>query len=232
MGEDRHDRTRLLFPNGAVERLQTATVLIVGLGGVGSWAVEALARAGVGHLILIDFDSITPSNLNRQLYALESTVGQAKCDVALSRVQDINPAIEVTCLREHLMPGDAAFLLDRCGRLDYIVDAIDSIEAKIDLITTATERGIPIISSMGTGNRLDPSSLRVVDLSETHNDPFARCIRQRLRKRSIEHLKVIFSEQLPVKPQNDSSGVIGSTPIVPPIAGFLIAWQVIQDLGF
>ncbi|NLA71085.1 MAG: tRNA threonylcarbamoyladenosine dehydratase, partial [Clostridiaceae bacterium] len=169
--EDRHDRTRSLLPDGAMERLETASVLIAGLGGVGSWAVEALARAGVGHLILIDFDVITPSNLNRQLYALESTIGQPKCDVAAARVKDINPNIAVTSLRECFEPGNAALLLDRCGHIDYIVDAIDLMQAKIDLITTAVERGIPIISSMATGNRLDPSRLRVADLQETCNDP-------------------------------------------------------------
>ena len=230
--EDRHDRTRSLLPDGAMERLETASVLIAGLGGVGSWAVEALARAGVGHLILIDFDVVTPSNLNRQLYALESTIGQPKCHVAAARVKDINPNIAVTSLRECFEPGNAALLLDRCGHIDYIVDAIDLMQAKIDLITTAVERGIPIISSMATGNRLDPSRLRVADLQETCNDPFARCLRQRLRKRSIERLKVVFSDEFPVTPRGTPSGVVASTPVVPPIAGFLIAWEVIRDLVF
>jgi len=229
MGEDRHDRTRLLWPDAAIEILGSKTVLVAGLGGVGSWAVEALARAGIGRLILVDSDVISPSNLNRQLYALESTIGQPKCHVAASRLKDINDSIQVICFRERLEPGGAGSLLDRCPPVDYIVDAIDSIAAKVDLIATAHRRGIPVISAMGTGNRRDPSRLHVTDLAGTQGDPLARRVRQGLKKYGIEKVKVIFSKETPVK-LDGTSQAVGSTPTVPPVAGLLIASEVIGDL--
>ncbi len=229
MGEDRYDRTRLLWPDTVIETLGSKTVLIAGLGGVGSWAVEALARAGIGRLILVDSDVISPSNLNRQLYALESTVGQAKCDVAASRLKDINASIQVICFKERLEPGRTGSLLDRCPPVDYIVDAIDSIGAKVDLIATAHRRGVPVISAMGTGNRRDPSRLCVTDLADTKGDPLARRVRQGLKKHAIEKVKVVFSEETPAK-VDGAAHAVGSTPTVPPVAGFLIASEVIGDL--
>lgn len=230
MKEDRHDRTRLLWPDTVIEALASMTVLIAGLGGVGSWAVEALARAGIGRLILVDHDVISPSNLNRQLLALESTVGQAKCDLAARRVRDINSEIEVICFQERLEPGGIPRLLDRCPPLDYLVDAIDSLAAKIDLIAAACRKGIPVISSMGTGNRQDPTRLRIGSLAATQGDPLARRVRQGLKKHGIRDVKVVFSEEIPVKTAG-ALHAIGSTPTVPPVAGFLIASEVIGDLA-
>ncbi|HPX93380.1 MAG TPA: tRNA threonylcarbamoyladenosine dehydratase [Bacillota bacterium] len=229
MDFDRHERTRLLWPQSAIEALAGKTVLVAGLGGVGSWTVEALARAGTGRLILVDPDVISPSNLNRQLYALESTVGQAKCDLAARRVRDINRAIDVLCFRERLFPGAARGLRDRCPVVDYIVDAIDSVSAKVDLIASACHGGIPLISSMGTGNRRDPSRLRLAELSGIQGDPLARRVRQGLRKHGIEKVKVLCSEEPPVKMDGEPRQV-GSVPTVAPVAGFLIASEVIADL--
>lgn len=198
------------------------------MGGVGSWAVEALSRSGIGTLILLDYDRITASNMNRQLFALESTLGRFKCEVAKERIHDIDPEIRVITLNERLDKGEADRLFDKLGSIDYVVDAIDHLDGKIDLLISATRRHIPVISSMGMGYRRDPSQLSIACLSKTHTDPFARIIRQRLRKESVEQLKVVFSKETPTVPQN--AGAIGSTPVVPPVAGFLLASEVIRDL--
>ncbi len=228
--ESRHDRTRALLPDGAIETLAEKSVLIAGLGGVGSWAAEALARAGVGRLILIDGDVIVPSNLNRQLFALESTVGQSKCLVARRRLLDINSQLIVETMDERLVSGKIEEVLQRFLPIDYVVDAIDSLSAKIDLIAASSALGIPVIACMGTGNRLDPTRLRIADLSETHTDPLARNVRRALRKRHVERVKVVFSEEPPVAPRAVEKGTIGSGPFVPPVAGFLLASEVIRDL--
>ncbi|MDD2572597.1 MAG: tRNA threonylcarbamoyladenosine dehydratase [Eubacteriales bacterium] len=217
-----------MYPERALERLRQSTVLIAGLGGVGSWAVEALSRSGIGTLILLDYDRISASNMNRQLFALESTLGRFKCEVAKERIHDIDPEIRVITLNERLDKGEADRLFDKLGSIDYVVDAIDHLDGKIDLLISATRRHIPVISSMGMGNRRDPSQLSIACLSKTHTDPFARIIRQRLRKESVEQLKVVFSKETPTVPQN--AGAIGSTPVVPPVAGFLLASEVIRDL--
>ena len=190
--------------------------------------MEALSRSGVGTLILLDYDRITASNINRQLFALESTLGRFKCEVAEERIHDIDPEIRVITLNERLDKGEADRLFDKLGSIDYVVDAIDHLDGKIDLLLEATRRHIPVISSMGMGNRRDPSQLSIACLSKTHTDPFARIIRQRLRKESVEQLKVVFSKETPTVPQN--AGAIGSTPVVPPVAGFLLASEVIRDL--
>lgn len=229
MSEDRHQRTRLLWPDRAIEELGNKTVLVAGLGGVGSWAVEALARAGIGRLILVDDDRLTPSNLNRQLYALGSTMGQSKCDAATNRVLDIDPAIDLICFKERLEAGRVGDLLDRCPAIDYLIDAIDSLAAKADLIATALDRDIPVISSMGTGNRLDPLRLCVTDLAGTKGDPLARRVRHLLRGYPLDKVKVVCSQEAPVKPGGEVRAV-GSTPFVPPVAGFFIASEVIGDL--
>jgi len=229
MGENRHDRSRLILPAGALKKLEKSSVLVAGLGGVGSWAAEALARAGVGRLVLVDFDRITPSNLNRQLYALESTLGEAKCDVARSRLLQVHSGIRVDCYIERLEAGSTGDFLDRAAPLDYLLDAIDDISAKADLIVAAKKRGIPVISSMGTGNRLDPSCLFITDLYQTQGDPLARILRQRLRKLNVDELKVVCSSETPIR-HDGGPGMIGSSPFVPPSAGFLLASQVIRDL--
>ncbi len=177
---------------------------------------------------MLDYDRITVSNINRQLFALESTLGRFKCEVAEERIHDIDPDIRVITLNERLDKGEADRLFDKLGSIDYVVDAIDHLDGKIDLLLEATRRHIPVISSMGMGNRRDPSQLSIACLSKTHTDPFARIIRQRLRKESVEQLKVVFSKETPTVPQN--AGAIGSTPVVPPVAGFLLASEVIRDL--
>lgn len=228
--ESHHDRTRALLPNNAIEVLSEKSVLVAGLGGVGSWAAEALARAGVGRLILIDGDVISPSNLNRQLFALESTKGQSKCQVARCRLLDINSHLIVETMEEHLVAGEIDDVLQHFAPIDYIIDAIDTLGAKIDLIATSLAQGTPLIASMGTGNRLDPTRLKIADLSETHTDPLARIVRRALRKRHVEHVKVVFSDEPPTTPLGVDKGTIGSAPFVPPVAGFLLASEVIRDL--
>ncbi len=230
VAESRHDRTRALLPDGAIEKLSEKSVMVAGLGGVGSWAAEALVRAGVGRLILVDCDVTTPSNLNRQLFALESTMGQSKCEIARRRFLDINSQLKIETHEEVLVAGKIDDVLDRFAPIDYIVDAIDSLGAKIDLIATSIERGIPIIASMGTGNRLDPSRLKISDISKTHTDPLARIVRRELRKRHHDHVKVVFSDEPPITPYGVEKGTIGSVPFVPPVAGFLLASEVIRDL--
>lgn len=230
MREDRHDRTRSLLPQGAMEKLAASRVLVAGLGGVGSWAVEALARSGIGQLVLVDYDQVSPSNLNRQLYALESTLGQAKCLLAQDRIRDINPAIRVQSFHKRLEAGQLADFLTRHGPFDYIVDAIDSLDAKADLLAQAVNLAIPVISSMGMGNRLDPAALCISDLSKTHTDPLAKRLRQALRAYDLEKIKVVFSKEKPSRPRAEK-GMIGSLPYLPPVAGFLMASQVVRDLS-
>ncbi|MFA5586733.1 MAG: tRNA threonylcarbamoyladenosine dehydratase [Saccharofermentanales bacterium] len=227
MPEDRFDRTLLLWPPEKLEILRNKTVLVAGLGGVGSWAAEALARAGVGRLILVDCDVIAPSNLNRQLLALQSTLGQAKSQTARQRILDIDPAIEVIGLQERIERGQIDALLDRAAPVDYLLDAIDCLDAKVALIAGSLARDIPVLSAMGTGNRLDPTRLCLTDLSETSGDPMARRVRQLLKKEGIQSLKVVWSSEPPVR---HGSRTVGSIPFVPPVAGFLMAWEAVRDL--
>ena len=192
-------RTRMILGADAVERLRCSHVIVFGLGGVGSYAAEALARAGVGELTLVDQDTLSVSNINRQLYALHSTVGMYKADVAAARCLDINPALRVHPV---CATYDAAHREDFfTARYDYIVDAIDLVSCKLDLVEQARERGIPIISAMGTGNKLDPTLLTVTDLARTSGCPLARVMRRELRRRGIEHLQVVYSPEPPAEPE-------------------------------
>lgn len=241
-------RTELLIGAAGVDRLQNAKVAIYGVGGVGSYAVEALARAGIGHLIMVDFDEICLTNINRQLGALHSTVGRIKVDVLQERVLDINPKAQVTIYREFITKENVESLIpDDCN---YIVDAVDNITAKLSLVERAFARGIPIIAAMGAGNRLDPTQLKIGDISETSIDPLARVMRRELKKRGIaKGLKVVYSSEAPLKPlptgmdcktncicpSGDAHcslkrSIPGSISVVPPVAGMLLAAQVIQDL--
>jgi tRNA A37 threonylcarbamoyladenosine dehydratase len=227
-------RTAMLLGPEAVERLSRCHVAVFGLGGVGSFAVEALARAGVGSLTLVDQDVISPSNINRQLFALHSTVGRPKAEVAAERCRDINPAILVRPVRATY---DAAhrddFFREPC---DYIVDAIDLVSCKLDLIQQAKARDIPILSALGTGNKLDPSALQIADISRTFGCPLARVMRKELRARGIFHLKVVFSPeeaqptlQLEAPPPGRRS-VPASVSWVPSVAGLMMAGAVVRDL--
>lgn len=230
---DAFSRERMLLGEAAVQRLRESHVIVFGLGGVGSFAVEALARAGVGELTLVDHDTISITNLNRQLYALHSTLGRRKVEVACERVRDINPDCRVHMIQEFYLPEHAQQFWG--VRYSYIVDAIDTVSAKIDLACRAQEMGIPIIASMGTGNKLDPSRFEVADLYETQVCPLCRVMRRELKKRSVKALRVVYSREEPLKPapcgeEMEKRAVPGSISFVPPAAGLLLAGEVIRAL--
>jgi len=233
---DQFSRTALLLGGEAVDRLKKSRVAVFGIGGVGAAAVEALARSGVGALVLVDDDEVVPTNLNRQLIALHSTLGQPKVEAAKARVLDINPNCTVQAHKTFYLPGEGQGLMDGC---DYVIDAIDTVTAKIALIQEALEKGIPIVSSMGTGNKLDPSQLRISDLENTSVCPLCRVMRRELKKRGIEHLKVVFSKEEPkargVFDPAEGDLKNGRQPpasyaVVPPVAGMMLAGEVIRDL--
>ena len=234
MNKEQFLRTEMLLGEAAMDRLASSHVAVFGLGGVGSWCAEALARAGVGALTLVDNDQVGLTNINRQIQALHSTVGLDKTEALARRVRDINPDCRLRLISEKYEADSRERFFD--VRYDYIVDAIDLVSCKLDLIETALGRGIPIISSMGTGNKLDPSQFRVADLSKTEGCALARILRKELKKRGIVHHKVVFSPELPVKPAQMEEPPPGrrtvpaSAPWVPPVAGFLLAGAVIQDL--
>ena len=230
---EQDSRTRLLLGDAAVERLRGCRVAVFGLGGVGSYAVEALARAGVGALDLIDSDVVAESNLNRQLIATRSTLGLPKVEAAAARVRDIDPTIRVTPRRCFYLPETAGDFDFR--DYDYIVDAIDTVTGKLRLVEDARAAGTPIICAMGTGNKLDPSRLRAADISQTRICPLARVMRKELRKRGIEHLRVVYSEEEPREggaPETDNGRrcTPGSAAFVPGAAGLLLAAEVVKDL--
>ncbi|MGM9647823.1 MAG: ThiF family adenylyltransferase [Eubacteriales bacterium] len=226
-------RTALLFGEEAIESLSHKTVALFGLGGVGGNAAEALVRAGIGKLILVDNDTVSASNRNRQLVALQSTVGMPKTRALASRLRDINPAVEIV-EHELLYLPETADLID-LSDCNYIVDCIDTISAKIELVLRAARQGIPMIASMGTGNKTDPTQLQVSDLSKTFTCPLARVMRRELKLRGISHMKVVWSAEPPVTPigaplSGQGKPIPASTPFVPPVAGILIARTVVCDL--
>lgn len=234
--EEQFLRTAMLLGSDGVQRLKAARVAIFGLGGVGGHALEALARAGVGRLDLIDNDTISLSNLNRQLLATHTTLGMAKVEAGKARVLDINPGCQVGTYPVFYGPDTAsAFAL---GDYDYIVDCIDTVTAKLCLIQQAKEASTPIISSMGTGNKLDGSGFRVEDLSKTAMCPLARVMRKELGKRGIRHLKVVYSREEALTPtgwEEEAAAlgkrqIPGSVSFVPGVAGLLLAGEVIKDL--
>lgn len=227
-------RTAMMLGETSIEQLQRSHVIIFGLGGVGSYVVEALARAGVGELTLVDQDTLSLSNINRQLFALHSTVGMAKAEAAAQRCRDINPDILV-----HPMVAtyDAAHREDFFhSHYDYIVDAIDLVSCKLDLIQQAQARHIPIISALGTGNKLNPQLLQITDISKTSGCPLARVMRRELRNLGIRHLKVVFSPEQPAPttqmetPPPGRRSVPASVPWVPACAGLMMGGAVVQDL--
>lgn len=231
----RFERTALLLGEDAIQALSRKRVAVFGLGGVGSWCCEALGRAGIGALALIDHDTVSESNINRQLVALQSTIGQKKADVMAARLRDINPDIEITEYPVFYMPENAG-QIDLSG-FDCIVDAIDTVTAKLHLIQTAKALGVPVISSMGTGNKLRPDLLTACDVSKTTTCPLARVMRRELRARGIEHLRVVYSTEPPRTPKNRTAAPApgqprpkdtpGSSPWVPSSAGLLIAAEVV-----
>ena len=235
---DAFSRTALLLGKDAMEKLNKATVAVFGLGGVGGYVVEALARSGVGGLVLVDHDTVSLTNINRQIFATHSSVGMGKAETARARVLDINPQIRVEAKQVFYSPdtqGEFDF-----SQYDYVVDAIDTVTGKLALVQAAQTAGTPIISSMGTGNKLDPTKFQVTDITKTSVCPLARIMRKECAKRGIKHLKVLFSTEDPI-PSDPSAleleempegrrALPGSVAFVPSVAGLIIAGEVIKDL--
>ena len=219
------DRTKLLLGEDKLNELKNKRVAVFGVGGVGGYAVEALARSGVGTLDLIDKDVVDETNINRQIIALQSTIGQPKVEVAKQRLLDINPDITVNTHQVFYLP-ETADQFD-FKDYDYVIDAIDTVTGKLQLIEDANEANVPIISSMGAGNKLDPTQFEVADISETSVCPLAKVMRKELRDRGIEHLKVVYSKEAPIKIEARSPG---SVAYVPSVVGLIIASEVIKDL--
>lgn len=238
-----YSRTELLIGAAAMERLKAATVMVFGVGGVGSHCIEALARSGIGTLILIDNDTVSLTNINRQSIAYHSTVGQMKTKVMAERILDIDSAITVRTYETFVLPENLACLLDQENnserKIDYIIDAIDTVSAKIALVEEAQRRKIRLISSMGTGNKLHPELFEITDLAKTSVCPLCRVMRRELKNRGITHLKVLYSREKPVDVSGRETGedtgkrrsVPGSISFVPPVAGLLIAGEVIRELA-
>lgn len=223
--EQPFSRTELLLGAEGVKRLRNASVAVFGIGGVGGYVVEALARSGVGRLHLIDHDTVSVSNLNRQIIATVSTIGRYKVDVARERVLDINPEAKVSVYRTFFVP-DKAEEFDFAG-YDYVVDAIDTVTGKLALIMEAKRAGTQVISSMGAGNKLDASAFEVADIYQTSVCPLAKVMRRELKKRGVRKLKVVYSREQPVS----SSRPPGSNAFVPAAAGLILAGEVVKDLS-
>jgi tRNA A37 threonylcarbamoyladenosine dehydratase len=215
-----------LLGKSGIENLRASRVAIFGIGGVGGYVAEALARAGVGVLDLIDHDTVSVSNLNRQIIALHSTIGRKKVEVMAERISDICPETVVNIRDTFYLPENAASF--DFSLYDYVVDAIDTVAGKISLVVRAKEANVPIICAMGAGNKLDPSAFRIADLSETSVCPLAKVMRTELRKRGILHTKVVYSREIPIVPLEQ--GVPGSVSFVPSAVGLLIASEVVKDL--
>lgn len=224
--DNRFSRTELLIGKEAIEKLNKSKVAVFGIGGVGSYVVEGLARAGVGSFILVDKDEVDITNINRQIIATTKTVGRPKVEVAKERILEINPEARVEIYQEFFLP-ETKGILDES--IDYIVDAVDTVTAKIELIVRANKLNIPIISSMGTGNKLDPSKFEVTDIYKTSVCPLAKVMRKELKIRDIKKLKVVYSKEEPIK--QEERGVPASISFVPSVAGLIIAGEVIKNLS-
>ncbi|MCR2028506.1 tRNA threonylcarbamoyladenosine dehydratase [Adlercreutzia muris] len=234
--EDIFARTRLLLGDEGLARLAASRVAVFGVGGVGGFAVEALARSGVGALDLVDSDTVDSTNLNRQIIATLPAVGRPKVEVAAERVASINPACTVRAHRCFFLP-ETTGIFDFAA-YDYVIDAVDTVSAKIALVEAARAAGIPIISSMGAGNKLDPTAFRVADIFETSVDPLARVMRRELRRRGIDGLKVVYSTESPRPPaatpeavKDGSRPAPGSVAFVPSVAGLILGGEVVRDLA-
>ena len=242
-------RTELLIGEDGINKLQNAKVAVFGVGGVGSFVVEGLVRAGVGHFVLVDDDKICLTNLNRQIIATRKTIGKYKVDVAKERILEINPNATVETYQEFYMPNSESNILTE--DLDYVVDCIDTVTAKIELVMNCKKLNIPIISAMGTGNKLDPSKFEITDIYKTSVCPLAKVMRKELRKRNIESLKVIYSKEEPIKIKQEANcscktncicppgtkrkcsirnQVPGSISFVPSVAGLMIAGEIVREI--
>ena len=230
---DQFSRTRMLLGSEGVEHLRKSRVAVFGVGGVGGYVAEALARSGVGALTLVDNDTVSLTNLNRQIIALHSTVGQLKAEVMAARIRDINPACEVEPLAMFYLPENADSI--DLGRFDYVVDAIDTVSAKLELAERCYRKGIPEIAALGAGNKLDPTKLLISDIGKTHTCPLARVMRLECRRRGIDRLKVAWSTEpamTPLETEEESArrSLPGSTAFVPSAMGLMIAAEVVRDL--
>ena len=224
-------RAELLLGGNALETLSRSRVAVFGVGGVGGYAVEALARCGIGALDVIDSDRVSRSNINRQILALQSTVGQLKTDVAAARIKDISPETVVRVYPVFFLPENADgfdFL-----QYDYVIDAVDTVAAKVEIAARAQKAGVPVISAMGAGNKLDPTRFRVADIYETKVCPLCRAMRGALKKRGINRLKVVYSEEAPIAVLSEDGGhpIPGSVSFVPSVMGLILAGEVIRDLA-
>ncbi|MBE7088944.1 MAG: tRNA threonylcarbamoyladenosine dehydratase [Clostridiales bacterium] len=229
--DERFSRTEVLLGNGAIEKLKNKCVAVFGVGGVGGYCVEALARSGIGKLVLIDSDTVHLSNLNRQIIALEKTVGKLKVEAFKERIMQINPNAQVEAIAEFFTPNNS-HLFD-FSKYDYVVDAVDTVTAKIELALKANESGVPIISSMGAGNKLDATKFEVADIYSTSVCPLARVMRRELKKRGVGALKVVYSKEEPVlsaAEYENGKAVPASCAFVPSVAGLIIAGEVVKDL--
>ena len=231
-------RMNMVLGEEAMERLHSSAVAVFGIGGVGSYIAEALARGGIGRILLIDNDTVSESNINRQLIALHSTIGRFKTEVMAERIQDINPHAVVETYPIFYNQETAEQI--NFSKLDYIADAIDTVTSKLLLIERAKAEGVPVISSMGTGNKLDPSRLEITDLAKTSVCPLARVMRRELKKRGIEHLEVLYSQEPPIAPKSPAEetkgslprrGTPGSVSFVPSVGGLMIAGKIIRTLA-
>lgn len=227
-------RSEMLIGCEAQKKLRDSRVIVFGLGGVGSYAAAALARAGVGHLALVDGDCVSPSNLNRQLCAFHSTIGMQKTQVMLRQILDINPDCDLEVFNTFYLPENADEI--PLSGYDYIADAIDTVSAKIELALRAQSLGVPIISCMGTGNKLDACAFTVSDIYDTRVCPLCRVMRRELKVRGVSSLRVVWSPEEPLKPQGahdsgEKRAVPGSLPFVPPVAGMLMAGEIIKNLA-
>ena len=220
-------RTEALIGKEGIEKLQKAKVAIFGIGGVGSYVVEALERAGIGKFILVDKDIVDITNLNRQIIATRKTIGRAKVEVAKERILEINPNAKVEIHQEFFMPNSKEILEDT---IDYLVDAVDTVTAKIELVMRAKQQNIPIISCMGTGNKLDATQFEVADIYETSICPLAKVMRKELKARGIKNLKVVYSKEEPIKRNEANANTPASISFVPSVAGLIIAGEVIKDI--
>ena len=245
---DQFSRAELLIGKNGIQKLQKSKVAVFGIGGVGSFVVEGLVRSGIGNFILVDADKVCLTNLNRQLIATQKTLGKPKVEVAKTRILEINPNANVETYEEFFMPGSKGILDDT---VDYIVDAVDTVTAKIELVIQANKLNIPIISCMGTGNKLDPTKFEVTDIYKTSVCPLAKVMRKELRARGIKKLKVVYSKEDPIKPDEKlecdcktehigspeqkakctvRNQVPGSISFVPSVAGLIVAGEVIKDI--
>ena len=223
--ESIYERNEMMLGEDAMLKLKASHVAVFGVGGVGGFVAEALARAGVVRITLVDSDRVSVSNINRQIIALHSTVGKYKTEAMKERIADINPECRVTAINEFYSEENPIDL----SAFDYVADCIDSVKSKLHLVTEAKDIGINIISSMGAGNKLDPTRFKVADISKTHTDPLAKVMRVELRKRGVNHLKVVFSDEPPINPSGERTP--GSVSFVPSVVGLVIAGEIIKDIA-